>query len=139
MATSGVPASIGLYDAAQILQSKGRFARAAEKVASAAAAAAQELAAEDCLVVALLRAVQAHALHGHSEAPNLPAAERDEARQTVMSVLLPQVMSTLTRRKAAGTLLPGSCRAAEVAWWRASTERTLLETGVEVARASADA
>ena len=33
--------------------------------------------------------------------------------------LLPPCISTLTRRKEAGTLLAGTCRAAEVAWFRA--------------------
>ncbi len=125
MATPAVPASVALYEAAEGLRVKGHYARAAEKFGRAAAAAAQELAAEDCLVVASLRATQADALICHSLVPTLSVAEQVEARQTVVSVLLPQSESTVTCRKAAGTLLPGSCRAAEVAWWRATSERTL--------------
>ena len=140
MATPGVPASIGLYEAAEQLRAKGHFARAAEKHGRAAAAAAQELKADDCLVVALLRAAQAEALSYHSMAPTLTAAEADEALQTIVSVLLPQCVATLTRRKAAGTLLPGSCRATEVAWFRLAIERAQLQihgARAEVARAVA--
>jgi hypothetical protein len=136
-----VPQSIGLYETAHGLIIKGHFARAAEKHGRAAAAAAQELAAEDCLVVAYQRAAQAEALMYHSSAPTLTAAEVAEARETVVSVLLPQCMSTLMRRKAAGTLLPGSCRVEEVAWCRVFMERKLLRDGApaEVARAGAQA
>ena len=136
MSTPGVPASIGLFMTAMALKSKGHFARAAEKFGGAAAAA-QELAAENCLVVAFLRAAQAESLICHSRAPTLTVAETDEARETVVSVLLPQLMSTLKRRNAAGTLLPGSCRAAEVDWWRVTMERTLLEQGMSVKAARA--
>ena len=141
MATPSVPASLGLYETAAELVTKGRYARAAEKLEGAAAAAAQELAAEDCLVVALLRAEQASAVYCHSVAPTLTVAEADEARETIKSVLLPQFLSTLTRRKAAGTLLPGRCRAAEVAWFWAAVERKLLQDGAvyAAARASAEA
>ena len=137
MATQQVPRSEKLYYAAEALKDKGRYARAAEKFGDAAAAAAQELAAEDCLVVALLRAAQADALICHGSVPSLAAAERGESLQTVLSVLLPQLVSTLTRRKAAGTLLPGSCRAAEVAWERDMTERKLLKDGMPVKEACA--
>ena len=88
---------------------------------------------EDCLVVAFLRAKQADTLLSHSCAPTVPAAEADETRQTVQSVLLPQCVLPLSRRKAAGTLLPGSCRAAEEAWWRAYNERLLIREGHSVA------
>jgi hypothetical protein len=126
MATPNLPASLGLYDMARKFESKGHYARAAEKYGGAAAAAAQELAAEDCLVVALLQASQAEALMCHCTAPTLTVTEGDKTCETVISVLLPQVMSTLTRRKAAGTLLPGSCRAAEVTWFQALMEGRLL-------------
>jgi hypothetical protein len=141
MSTPDEPASFGLNKAAEQLRSKCRYARAAEQHGRAAAAAAQELAAEDCLVVAYQRAAQAEALMYHSSAPTLTAAEVAEARETVVSVLLPQILSTLTRRKAAGTLLPGSCRAAEVSWWQVLLERGLLQEGkpAEVASATAEA
>jgi hypothetical protein len=136
-----VPASPGLYATAQLLGIKGRFARAAEKLGGAADEAAKELAVEDCLVVAFLRAVQAGVLLCHTLAPTVTVAEVDEARQTVKAVLLPQLVSTVTRRKAAGTLLPGSCRAAEEAWFRAALEAKTLQEGmpVEVGHAVAKA
>ena len=125
-----VPPSIVLYEKCNGLKEKGRYAGAAEKLGCAVAAAAQELAgAEDCLAVALLRGAQAEALFCHSFSPMLPAAERLAALQTVESVLLPQCVATVTRRLAAGTLLPGSCRPAEVAWWRVVSERMLLDEG----------
>jgi hypothetical protein len=139
MATPGVPESIRLYETAVALMGKGRYASAVEKVGDAAAAAAQELAAEDCLLVALLRAEQAEALLCHCMGPGLTVAEKFEPLKTVISVLLPTFVSTLTRRKEAGTLLPGSCRSAEVAWWRAIRERRMRRNGmsVEAARMSA--
>jgi hypothetical protein len=141
VATPAVSASLGLYQAARKLTGKGRYAGAAEKYGAAAAAAVQELAAEDCLVVALLRAEQAQVLISHSFAPGLTVAEIDQAPQTVSSVLLPQLVTTLMRRKAAGTLLPGSCRAAEVAWWRAYLESKMTQEGnsVKEARTGAEA
>ena len=70
-------------------------------------------------------------------APNATAAEAEEARRAVVSVLLPRLLSTLTQRKAAGTLLQGSCRAAEVTWFAATEERKKLREGrpAEYARA----
>lgn len=140
MATSGLPASVVLFEAADKLQDKGRYARAVQKLGDAAAAAAQELArAEDCLVMAYLRAAQADALDSYSLAPNLPVAEADDARQSVKSVLS-QCMSTLARRKAAGTLLRGRCRVAEVEWFRVFMQHRMLQDGLTagVARAGAD-
>ena len=125
-----VPGSVALNRIADAASLKGRYARAAEKYGDAAAAAAQELAAEDCLVVAFLRTKQAESLIALSMVPTLPAAEAAAARQTVLYVLLPQFVPTVTRRKAAGTLLPGRCRAGEVAWFRAATERKILDQGV---------
>jgi hypothetical protein len=108
--------SIELSVAAEKLRVKGHYARAAEKYGAAAAAAAQELAAKDCLVVTLLRTRQAYSIVCHCSIETLPAAEREAGRHTATE-LLPPCFSTLTRRKAARTLLPGSCRPTEVAWY----------------------
>ena len=138
MATPDVQASLGLYNTAQSLMAKGHYARAAEKLGAAAAAAARELAAdEDCLVVAFLRTSQADSLYCHSLAPTLTDVESIEACEIIKFELLPHFVSTVTRRKAAGTLLPGSCRATELAWWQAAIERRLLQEGkpVDFARA----
>ena len=141
MATPDVPASIALYEAAEQLRAKGHCARAAEKHGLAAAAAAQELAAEDCLVVAFLQAAQAEALCHHGLAPNLPITDAVDVWLTVDSVLLPHCVPTLMRRKAAGTLMPGCCRATEEAWWQLVSERMHLRDGepAAVARACAEA
>ena len=125
MTTRDEPPSLSLGVAANKLRDKGHYARGAEKFATASAAAAQELAAEDCLIVTRLRAAQANCLAAHSRVRTLPAAESGEAIQTAR-VLLTPCISTLTRRKEAGTLLPGSCRPAEVAWFRAYHCRGLL-------------
>ena len=52
-------------------------------------------------------------------------------------MLLPQCVSTLTRRKAAGTLLPGGCRATEMAWRRIDWELNLLQKGTPIEQARA--
>jgi hypothetical protein len=117
MTTADVLPSVVLAAAGMRLRSKGHFARAVDKYSAAAAAAAQELAAaaDDCLVVAKLRVLQADSLFCHSMVPDLPDADKSAACHTACVVLSPCI-TTLTRRKAAGTLLPGSCRAAEEAW-----------------------
>ena len=118
MTTTANSASVALGLAATKLKEKAHFARAAEKYGKAAVAAAQELAAEDCLIVAYLRARQADCMSYHCAVPTLSDTERDHGR-AFASEMLQQCISTLTRRKEAGTLLPGSCRPAEVAWYRA--------------------
>jgi hypothetical protein len=137
MAMPRVPASIALYETADKLLTKGRFASAVEKFREAAAAAGQELAAEDCLVVAYLRVAQAGALISSTAAPTMADAAKDEARRAARSVLTPQFMSTLTRRMAACSLLPGSCRPAEVEWFQVFEGHRALQSGrnAEVARA----
>ena len=89
--------------------------------------------------MAYLRAAQADALDSYSLAPNLPVAEADDVRQSVKSVLS-QCMSTLARRKAAGRLLRGRCRVAEVEWFRVFMQHRMLQDGLTagVARAGAD-
>jgi hypothetical protein len=91
------------------------------------------------LVVAFLQSSQTYCLIYHSSVPALPATEGDEAVLTA-GALLHQCMATLTRRKAAGTLLPGSCRPAEVEWFRAFQLRASLgrHMRADEARAFAD-
>ena len=117
MTTPDESASLTLGIAAAKLMEKNHFARAAEKFGAAADAAVQELAADDCLVVTFLRTWQASCIFCHSGVPTLSPAENADLVQTACDLLLPCI-STLTRRKEAGTLLPGSCRPAEVAWFR---------------------
>jgi hypothetical protein len=67
-------------------------------------------------------------------------AENGVALQTACEQLVP-CMETLTRRREAGALLPGSCRPAEVSWWRAYVLQNLLDSDrpADVAHAFANA
>jgi hypothetical protein len=96
---------------AALLSSQGHFARAAEKSA-AAVAAAQSLQHPECLIVANLQLDESCWLSLHADACSAQA-DAKAAYQRIYSVILPAVMATLQRRKAAGTLLPGACRAHE--------------------------
>jgi hypothetical protein len=100
---------------AAVLSRTGHFARAAEKYA-AAATAAQSLAQPDCLIVAYLQLEETTALYLHArECQTL--ADAAAAFERVYCILLPSMMAPLQRRKAAGTLLPGACRAREAAFF----------------------
>jgi hypothetical protein len=87
---------------------KAYYARAAEKSA-AALSAAQELAQEDCFVVTRLRLLRLSALAGYANTPGV-AAEAASAAEEQASQALRAAIATLERRRAAGTLLPGTCR-----------------------------
>ena len=139
MKTADCPVSVRLAVAADALNDKGHFARSAEKYAAACAAAAQELVSEDCLIVTFLRVWQARSIVCHGAVPTLSAAERNQALQDSRE-LLPPCISTLVRCKEAGTLLPGSCRAAEMAWSRAFHQHLpLCDISIAEAHARADA
>ena len=140
MTTPDESASVVLAVAASKLKDKAHFARAAEKYEAAVAALAAELAADDCLVLAFLRSRQAYCFSCHSVTPTLSDAERIEMLGRACA-LHKSSISTLRRRKEAGTLLPGSCRAAEVAWYRAFVLQVCLRDGASAdeARAHADA
>ena len=111
---------------------KGHNARAAEKFRAAAEEAEKVLLAPDCLVVSALRHEQLDALLGHATASVQPA-DADDALREVWSRLLPSVMEVLQRRKAAGTLLVGACRAVEVSWALAEKRHNLALQGVSPA------
>jgi len=90
------------------LQEKGHYAGALEKSA-AAIAAAQELAQEDCLVVAQLQIMHIGSLIGYAQTPGV-AAEAASAADENRFLRLLAIINTLERRRAAGTLLAGACR-----------------------------
>jgi hypothetical protein len=92
---------------------KGHDARAAEKLRLAAEEAEQVLPDPDGLVMCVLRVQQLEALLGHATASAAEPADADDALREACLRLLPSVMAVLERRKAAGTLLPGSCRPVE--------------------------
>jgi hypothetical protein len=99
---------------AALLSDNGHFARAAEKYAEAVAAA-QLPAQPDCLIVTCLQMAEVSMLFSHAAGTTLAGAAK--AFQRIYCVLLPATMA-VQRRKEAGTLLPGACRAAEAAFFR---------------------
>ena len=90
---------------------KGHDARAAEKLSRAAEEAEKELLRADSLVTCALRIQQLEALW-HGAASLVTPGDVNGVLHKVFLGLL-SVMATLERRKAAGTLLPGSCRPEE--------------------------
>jgi hypothetical protein len=99
------------------LMLKGHFARAAEKLA-AAVAAAEAVQPADCLVLAELRLRLVGAVSAHSSLPGVLDAEKAAGRRKCWLTLLPAVIATVQRRTAAGTILPGRCLPEEEAlYW----------------------
>jgi hypothetical protein len=99
----------------QLLSKSGHFARSAEKYA-AAVAAAQLLQQPDSLIVAFLQMEEAGKLSMHvSTCASL--AEAAPQLERVYRVLMPSIVATVQRRKAAGTLVPGACLASEAAFY----------------------
>jgi hypothetical protein len=116
-----------LSDKAAKLNEKCRYARAAETFAEASRAAQALQLGDDCLVVIDLRLKQAYALLKHSIAPSL-TAEESKAMQGEALLKIPlAVIPALERRRVAGTLLPGTCRAAEEAHFIRAVSRTRAE------------
>jgi hypothetical protein len=112
---------------AEALSRNGHFARAAEKYA-AAAAAAQSMQQPDCLIVAHMQLEETTALFSHArECQTL--ADAAAALQRMYCVLLPSMMAPLQRRKAAGTLLPGACRAHEASFFADLQQSNALMKG----------
>jgi hypothetical protein len=116
MSALDISAVTALWTKAAMLYSQGAFVRAAEKYASARTAA-EALGQADCLVVASLQLQQADCLFTQEQelSADTPEDER-EAMLRKAFALLPAAMATLQRRRAARTLLPGGCRAYEVAF-----------------------
>ena len=118
---------------------KGHHARAAEKFAFAAEEAERVYVfcgSPDCIFIAALRSMQVTALLDYSNASTaLPADKRNTFRKAVK--VLPGIMNLLQRLNAAGTLLPGPCQAAEVAWFAAYTRHSLMLNGKQWANADA--
>jgi hypothetical protein len=99
------------------LSVKGRYARAAEKFADAAIAA-QALGITDCLITAMLHVLECDVLKRllHSQTLRvLPVAQQLAALYRYHE-LMSKSISTLQRRRTAGTLLPGALLPLEEAW-----------------------
>jgi len=97
------------------LERKGHDARAAEKFSRAAEEAEQACPHPDSLVTCALRIEQLNSLLRHASSPAAPADADDALREACLR-LLPSVLAVVERRKAAGTLLPGSCSPVEEAY-----------------------
>ena len=109
---------------------KGHFVRAAEKFACAAEAAECLVPGTvDCIITAALRRNQVHSLINYAVLPAEKPADANDVLRKAYFDLLPAVMDVMQRRKAAGTLLPGTCRPVEVAWHTATTRHRLLVQG----------
>ena len=95
----------------------GHHARAVE-LYERAIAAAEALRQPDCLIVASLRAwcLETQYYMAVSAGEESDDSTSDAYADALLNELLPGVLETLERRRAAGTLQPGRCRAHEVAW-----------------------
>ena len=112
------------------LMLKGHYARAAEKFALALEEAERVLpASPDCLIMAALRQYQVEALLGHATAWVARPEDANDALRKALFHLLPAVVDVIQRRKAAGTLLAGTCRPAEVAFFAAEYRCSLALQG----------
>lgn len=107
--------SLDLWDA-------GHRARALD-YSQRALAAGQGLGPQDCLILADLQVRHANMVYNFSF--DRLAQRAPGAALEVAAVFLPLVFAaaaTVQRRRAAGTLLPGSCRATEEEWARLAME-----------------
>ena len=97
----------------------GHMARSLE-YSKRAIAAAQALGAEDCLIVAHLQRRHAQMLYNAAvecKTQNGGESQAMELLRSVTSLIIPAA-ETVQRRRAAGTLLPGACRDAEMMWYK---------------------
>jgi hypothetical protein len=123
-----VSAVVALYYKAVDLEQSGHTARSDEYLARALAAA-QALGAEDCLVVATLQLYQADALLEVAFDATKRGTPATVQLFAPIAALYLAASATLQRRRAAGTLLAGTCRAAEETWDRLITEHVAARQG----------
>jgi hypothetical protein len=118
-----VSAVVELCNKSADLLHNGHRARSDEYLARALAAA-QALCADDCLIVASLQLEQADTLL-YAAANAMMRGTPPTARP--FAPMVPPYLAavaTLQRRRAAGTLLAGTCRAAEEEWHRLTSAHT---------------
>ncbi len=121
------------------LGQKAHYARAAEKYSRAAEEAEKALPVPDCLVACALRVLQLDTLLSHATASAAEPADAHDALREACLRLLPSAVAVLERRKAAGTLLPGSCRPEEEAYQRAVKRHKMELAGYTQAYATMEA
>jgi hypothetical protein len=127
---------IALSTKGRELSLKAHDARAAEKFGRAAEEAEKALPVPDCLVMCWLREEQLDSLQRHAIASAATPADANDALREAFLRLLPSVMAVLDRRKAAGTLLPGSCRPVEEAYAMARRQHDMEIQGIQQADAA---
>ena len=134
MAESALSRVIALTNKGTELGLRGHHARAAEKFSLAAEEAERGPSAggPDCLITAALRTDQIDALLGYSTASAAKPTDANDVLRKACFHLLPAVEDVLQRRKAAGTLLPGTCRSDEVAWFKAERRHCRLLQGMSL-------
>jgi hypothetical protein len=123
MAASSAPdvsAVVALCNKQYDLGIAGHTARAAEYCARALEAA-EALGAPDCLIEATLQLSNAATIL-RNPAAMIAEGPEPAARKTTAVEHFVLATATLQRRRAAGTLMPGSCSAAEVTWRRQRLE-----------------
>jgi hypothetical protein len=113
MASDGMARVLALHSKAMELQQKGHREERAADLSGRAADAARELGEEDSLIVAALDSLTAGGLL-HTAIDPTSAAARSAQRAYIR--LISRSMEALGRRRAAGMLLKGQCRASEEAW-----------------------
>ena len=121
---------IALTNKGAELALKSHYARSAEKYALALEEAEGLLSGSpDCIIAAALRQEQIHSLLNYACASAAKPADANDVLKKACFCLLPAATDVMQRRKAAGTLRPGTCRAVEVAWSRARTRHALVILG----------
>jgi hypothetical protein len=134
--TADLKSVLALEHKGDELRLKGHFARATEKFRLAAEEAEKALLFPDSLVPCALRVLQLDALLSYITASAAKPADADDALREAYVRLLPSVVAVLERRKAAGTLLPGSCRPVEEAYQMAAVRHNLELQGCTQALAA---
>ena len=123
MAAPDVSALVALCNKTYDLAAAGHRARSCEYSERALVSAEALGLGEDCLIVADLRILRAkEALVWNAEARSVPPGTPPAALTDTAIERFVLGLQTLQNRRAAGTLMPDSCRTAEVTW-----KRQLLE------------
>ena len=137
MAPPDISDAVSLFNKAFDLESRGHVARVCE-LRARALSVSKARGSEDCLIVAM---VQLDITQQSLWLADRPITDRGEQARILVAAVQPwqEVAAVLQRRYAAGTLLAGACRPAEVAWHvqtsvhisRSLRERALVTTADE--------
>ena len=116
MAAVNISTVLKLTNKAGTLAVSGQFASATAKYGEALAAA-EALQQEDCVVASWLRCVYSDHLLDYKYVQGLSPERLEEVLQLIFQHLVPTALVALNRRRKAGTLLRGACRAYEQAYF----------------------